>query len=1216
MNDQDKTKDELIQELVNLRQSFAELEAKNSTCNLTENQLNIIIEERTAALKESNDQLVEEIVEHQRAEIALKAAQEQLQTVLAAVPGTVSWISSDLRYIEVNQQLANMFGMDRAEFVNKNIGFLGTSSEFNDFVAEFFTTSQIEATREIISVVHGEPRNYLIVAEKYNQNRAAFVVGIDITERKQAENNLKNAKEQLQTVLGAVPGTVSWISSDLRYIEVNQQLADMFGMLRLEFVGKNIGFLGTSSEFNDFVENFFATPDSEITGEITSLVHGEIRNYLVVAEKYNQNQAAFVVGIDITERKQAQNNLLEAKEKLETVLEAVPGMVSWISSDLKYIEVNQQLADLFEKPRAEFIGKDIGFLDDSSEFNSSIKRFFDSDEQEITYEITSKYYGKPKNYLIVARKYNQNQAAFVVGIDITERRQAELDLGATKDQLGAILEAIPGIVSWISSDLFYLGVNQHLAEMYNLPQDAFIGQHIGFLKASEEFSEFMSKFFASPVDDDGQEISAYVNGSRRNYLIVAQKYDLGKAAFAIGIDITDRKLAEARLKQAEEKYRTIFENAVEGIFQTTPDGYFLSANPALARIYGYDSPEEMMVNLTCLQHQLYGVPERRAQFIEMLQVQDIVLNYESQIYRRDGSLIWISENARAVRDQDGNLIRYEGTVEDITDRKQAQEALERANQQLETKVEERTVALKESNRLLMTEISDKQRVETALRKSEAELRALFEAMTDVITVFDAKGRYVKILSTNSEVLYSPTSELIGKSVYEVLPPHQANLFMINIQRVLNTSETVNIEYSLLISNNNQNYNDNQGHNSLWGISCEMPNKNSQSPSTFPYPHSPIPNPNEVWFAASISPLPDNCVIWVARNITERKRVLDALQKAEEKYRTIFENTAEGIFQTTTDGCFLSANPALVRMYGYSSEIELKQGMTDITRQLYVKQNRRYEFIDAVEKHGSISSFESEVYRADGSVIWTSENARVVRNFEGEILYYEGTVQDITKRKYVETALRLEQEKSERLLLNILPIKIAEKLKQNQHPIAKRYDNITILFADIVDFTGFSARISPSELVDMLNQIFSAFDQLTEHHNLEKIKTIGDSYMVVGGLPAAQKNHAEAIAKMALDMQHAITKFENDRGDPFQIRIGINTGPAVAGVIGIKKFIYDLWGDTVNVASRMEATGTPGRIQVTEATYKILKDKFLWESRGYISVRGRGEMMTYWLMGKV
>ena len=1213
MNDQDKTKDQLIQELIELRQTVSELELACSSCNLTGQELNNIIEERTAALKESNDRLIEEIVEHQQALKDLKIAKEQLQTVLAAVPGTVSWISSDLHYIEVNQQLADIFGIPREEFVDQNIGFLGASSEFNDFVKEFFESSYLETTREIISIVHGETRNYLVVAEKYNQNQAAFVVGIDITERKQAEKKLRKAKEQLETVLEAVPGTVSWISSDLNYIEVNQQLADIFGIPRQEFPGKNIGFLGKSSEFYDFIEKFFASHEPEITGEFVSQINGETRNYLVVAEKYNQNQAAFVVGIDITERKQAEKNLLVSKEKLETVLEAVPGMVSWINSDLTYIEVNQKLADTFNLPRAEFVGKNFGFVDNNSKFNSLIQDFFDSPEQEITAEITSQYYNLSRNYLIVARKYNHNQAAFVVGIDITEHRQAELELGATQEQFKTILEAVPGIVSWIGSDLRYLGVNKHLAKTYNLPQEAFVGQNIGFLKASQEFSEFMDEFFASSAQDDYREISAYVNGTLRNYLIVSQKYAQGAAAFAIGIDISDRKYAEAAVREAEERYRTIFENAIEGIFQATPDGYFISANPALARIYGYDSPEQVIANLICLQHQLYGNPEHRDKFMQILKEQGAVVNYESQIYRRDGSLIWISENARAVCDRDGQLIRYEGTVEDITERKEAQEALQRSNQQLESKVEERTKALRESNRLLMTEISERHRVETALRKSEAELRVLFEAMTDVITVFDAKGRYVKILSTNSQVLYTPINELIGKSVYEVLPPHQANLFMINIQRVLNTKETVNLEYSLLVSNNQQYDPNHQEYNSIWGISCKLPDY--QSPGSVPHPYSPIPKPDEIWFTASISPLPDNCVIWVARNITERKRVLDALQKAEEKYRSIFENTAEGIFQTTPDGRFISANPALLKMYGFSSETELKNKITDIGKQLYVNSNRRSEFITELEKYASISNFESEIYRGDGSVIWISENARLVRNIDREILYYEGTIQDITKRKYVETALRLEQQKSDHLLLNILPAQIAAKLKQNQHPIAKKFENVTILFADIVDFTGFSARISPSELVDMLNQIFSVFDQLTEQHDLEKIKTIGDSYMVVGGLPSAREDHAEAIANMALDMQKAIRKFFNDRGEAFQIRIGINTGPVVAGVIGIKKFIYDLWGDTVNVASRMESSGISGKIQLAEATYQLLKDKFLLESRGSIPVKGKGEMITYWLIDR-
>lgn len=212
-------------------------------------------------------------------------------------------------------------------------------------------------------------------------------------------------------------------------------------------------------------------------------------------------------------------------------------------------------------------------------------------------------------------------------------------------------------------------------------------------------------------------------------------------------------------------------------------------------------------------------------------------------------------------------------------------------------------------------------------------------------------------------------------------------------------------------------------------------------------------------------------------------------------------------------------------------------------------------------------------------------------------------------------LQREKEKSEQLLLNVLPGAIADRLKDNQSAIADYFPEVTILFADIVGFTPLSARTPPLELVSLLNQIFSTFDQLVEKHGLEKIKTIGDAYMVVGGLPVPQFGSAEAVAEMALEMQAAIAEFEalNDR--PFKIRIGINTGPVVAGVIGIKKFIYDLWGDTVNVASRMESSGIPGKIQVTTETYHRLKDKFIFTERGPISVKGKGKMITYWLIAK-
>jgi class 3 adenylate cyclase len=213
------------------------------------------------------------------------------------------------------------------------------------------------------------------------------------------------------------------------------------------------------------------------------------------------------------------------------------------------------------------------------------------------------------------------------------------------------------------------------------------------------------------------------------------------------------------------------------------------------------------------------------------------------------------------------------------------------------------------------------------------------------------------------------------------------------------------------------------------------------------------------------------------------------------------------------------------------------------------------------------------------------------------------------------ALALEQERSERLLLNVLPAPIAARLKQGEGVIADAFPDVTVLFADIVDFTRRSQRTSPAQVVATLNELFSAFDQLARCHGLEKIKTIGDAYMVAGGLPEPRPDHAQAVAEMAMAMREEVARRSDPSGQPLQVRIGIDTGPVEAGVIGTSKFSYDLWGDTVNTASRMESHGIAGCIQVTERTYQRLRDRYRFQRRGPIPVRGMGEMVTFFLVGR-
>jgi adenylate cyclase len=219
-----------------------------------------------------------------------------------------------------------------------------------------------------------------------------------------------------------------------------------------------------------------------------------------------------------------------------------------------------------------------------------------------------------------------------------------------------------------------------------------------------------------------------------------------------------------------------------------------------------------------------------------------------------------------------------------------------------------------------------------------------------------------------------------------------------------------------------------------------------------------------------------------------------------------------------------------------------------------------------------------------------------------------------QRREALAALRQEQAKSEGLLLNILPRSIADKLKAQTRPIADHFGSASILFADVVDFTPWSERLPPAEVVGYLDRLFSRFDELAERHELEKIKTIGDAYMVAAGVPTPRPDHAHAVALMALDMQETMRSDDEMGHLGLELRVGINSGPVVAGVIGRKRLLYDLWGDAVNTASRMESHGTPGRIQVTRATKELLADEFECEPRGTIAVKGKGEVEAWYLIG--
>ncbi|NER49276.1 MAG: PAS domain S-box protein [Symploca sp. SIO1A3] len=289
---------------------------------------------------------------------------------------------------------------------------------------------------------------------------------------------------------------------------------------------------------------------------------------------------------------------------------------------------------------------------------------------------------------VATRSDELGQLARVFQRMVQTLKDREQELSEAKEQLEAVLNAVPGSISWINTNGVYLGVNKHLAENLNSLPENVNGQKLEFFKSQSQFAQFMSKFLSSQQTAASQEIEVQINNSKRYYLIAAQKYQQGNAAVTVGIDITDRKRAQEALRIAEENYRSIFENALDGIFQSTFDGHYINVNPAMAQIHGYDSPQEMMVTVAEIGSQLYVEPSCRQDFQRLMEAQGEVKGFEYQVYQRDGNIIWVEENTRAVGDTNGNLFYYEGIIQDITKRKQEEDALKQQVQDLRIEIDQ------------------------------------------------------------------------------------------------------------------------------------------------------------------------------------------------------------------------------------------------------------------------------------------------------------------------------------------------------------------------------------------------------------------------------------------------------------------------------------------------------------------------------------------------
>ena len=359
------------------------------------------------------------------------------------------------------------------------------------------------------------------------------------------------------------------------------------------------------------------------------------------------------------------------------------------------------------------------------------------------------------------------------------------------------------------------------------------------------------------------------------------------------------------------------------------------------------------------------------------------------------------------------------------------------------------------------------------------------------------------------------------------------------------------------------------------------------------------------------------VVGVAQDITE-------LKESEDRFKQV-TNTIDEVFWMTdpAKGQMLFISPAYERIWGRTCASVLDDPISFVEA---IHPDDRDRVIAAFPKQlEGTYDIEYRILRRDGSLRWIRDKAFPLSDTLGGVYRVVGAAQDITENKNLMRALELEKERSEHLLENILPKSIIDALKglEGSTPdppraplVARRIEQATVLFADLVGFTAFAGAREAEDVVEQLNHIVGVFDEVAERQGVEKIKTIGDCYMLAGGVPDRQDDHAERVACAALEMRAELARINEQRGQDFNIRVGIHSGPLVAGVIGTKKFVYDLWGDTVNVASRMESSGIAGEIQVSDDTRRLLDDRFVFEERGLVELKGKGAFRTHILKRRI
>jgi PAS domain S-box-containing protein len=616
------------------------------------------------------------------------------------------------------------------------------------------------------------------------------------------------------------------------------------------------------------------------------------------------------------------------------------------------------------------------------------------------------------------------------------------------------------------------------------------------------------------------------------------------------------------IEQRDEIIRLLLDSTGEGIYGTDMDGVCTFANPACVRLLGFESEQDLLGKNM---HQLVHHTRPNGEPYPMS---------ECQIYRAFREQVGVHVDDEVMFCADGAAFPAEYWSYPVT-----------RDDELVGCV------------LTFTDIRERRAAEDELQQQHDLVRLLLDSTAEGIYGIDLDGNCTFANPACVEVLgFDFEQDLLGQQMHKL------------VHHTLPNGEPYPVEQC-------------QIYKAFWehtGVHVDDEVMFCKNGTSFEaeYWSYPIEKDGELL----------GCVLTFV-DITERRAAERAIRQQEELVRLLLQSTGEGLYGFDLDGNCTFANDACVRLLGFESDQDL------LGRQMHklVHHHRpngepypveQCQIYKALQVQTGVHVDDELMFCADGSS-FPAEYWSYPMFQDGELIGCVLTFVDITERKRIEAELarqhqelEVERAKSEALLLNILPESIADELKAGTAVIADGVSEVTVLFADIVNFTPLTASVTPQKLVGLLDRIFSAFDDLADRLGLEKIKTIGDAYMAVAGVPEHRPDHAQLAAEMALTM---IENFEEDCGEDFpglELRVGMDSGPVVAGVIGKRKFTYDIWGDTVNVASRMESAGLPNHIQVTDRLYERLRDEYQFESRGMIPVKGKGEMQTYFLRGRL